>query len=695
MADEQQPVMERKAKEPETARKALVTEIIERIEKAEDHWEKTAFKQMREDQSYAHGKQHVDDEGKPTGTGGYVANLTLRRINNRVAALYAKNPRAKAKRRPRMDFKVWDGKKQSLAAAQSVMQAAGAASMGGMPGMPAPSPEQVKRAQLLLQDVQAGHQRRNMLDKIGKTLEILFHYSLDEPIPRFKTQAKQLVRRALTCKVGFVELGYQRIFEPNVNAMAKLKDCTERLERIERIAADMADGEVMPEEAEAEELRIMIAQLQQEQTLLAREGLVFDFPKPWHIIPDTEMTQLKGFVGAGWVARKYIYHPDKVKELFSVDLGSDYTGHTKTGEADKRKKGENTYACIYRYYDLQARVMYTVCDGYPDFLVEPGQPDIDIEQFHPFFTLTFNDVEDDEDPYPPSDVEQMRSMQDEYNRSREGKRQHRIANRPAYVARKGSMEKEDKDKFAGHASQEILEINMRDGETVEKVLQAKPSIPIEESLYDNEYLFGDIMRVSGDSEPNFGGTSGATATESTIAENSRASGLQSNVDDLDELFTEIARAAGQVLLKEMDQKTAAKIAGEGAVWPSLSREEIAEEIYLDVQAGSSGRPNRALKVANIEKIMPYLMQIPDINPRWMLEQLVTEIDETIDLADAVLEGMPSMTAMNSMQKPGTGDAMTDPNQQGAKGGNNAPQPQQSQAGGRQLSVAAPQQQTTV
>jgi hypothetical protein len=678
----------RERPEVDKGRADLVKEWCDRVTEAKEHWS-PKFDAMRKNQTYAHGRQAVNDDGtKSHDSQAYQANLVLRRINQRVAAIYAKNPRAAAKRRPRMDFQVWDGTVESLQMAQQTIQQAQvvkqAMAMGGGSPMLLPGQAELMQAAQLLADVKQGAQRRKMLDRLGKTLEIIFHWSLDEPLPRFKTQAKQLVRRTLTTGIGYVKLGYQRVMTHSPDAAARIKDLTDRLARIERMSADLSDGETLPESAEAERLRIELTELQSQKDVVVREGLTFDFPKSWQVIPCIDTVQLKGFIGATFVAHEFLLTKKKIQEVYGVDIGSAYSGYKPTGQRGDKRKRTDQLACVWEIYDLEGRIMYTVCDGYPDFLKEPGRPAVDLEQFHPFFTVAFNDVEDDEDIFPPSDVELLLPMANEYNRSREGLRQHRIANRPAWVSAKGTFGDDSKTKLADHESHEMIDLNISSGKKIEEVLQAKPTQKVDPGLYDVEHLFTDILRVSGDSEPNFGGTSGATATETTIAEQSRASGLQSNIDDLDELFTELARASGQVLLTEMSAATAKRIAGDGAVWPTLDRRAIAEELYLDIKAGSSGRPNSALKIAKLEKIGPLVIQTPGLNPTWWLRQLLTELDDTVEIEDGITEGLPSMTAMNSMTQPGTGDPANDPNQQGARGRQNAPQAPGSESGGGQM-----------
>lgn len=168
--------------------------------------------------------------------------------------------------------------------------------------------------------------------------------------------------------------------------------------------------------------------------------------------------------------------------------------------------------------------------------------------------------------------------------------------------------------------------------------------------------------------------------------------VSSNVDDLDDFLTEIARSAGQIMLGEVSQETAVKIAGPGAVWPQLSGQEISDEIILEVQAGSSGRPNKAQEIANFERMAPTLLQIPGIKPTWLAKQALLRMDDSLDLDEAIADGIPSMIAMNAMGGPSTGDPLTDPSQQGGRGANKSPSP--AQGDGRPASHPAAQDVTT-
>ena len=652
-------------------RKALVKRLTDKIKAGKKH-HKDAFSRIHQDMQLARDGYDKKD-GNPAH---YIANVVQQHIKMRTSALYAKNPKAVAKRRERMDFEIWDGDMETIMLAQQNMAIA-------QQSMMPPNPMDMK----LLQDYQQGSQLRDQLDRISKTLEVLFHYSMQEQIPSFKTMMKQLVRRAVVTGAGYIKIGFQRELEKRPDVVAQIADVTQRIAQIERLSADLADGEIEYDSAEAEELALSLEKLQSEPELIVREGLLYDFPRTTSIIIDPACVHLSGFVGANWIAEEYLMTVDDVKETYGVDVATSYTAYKpkSAGTFRQHMAGEDTAkdskVQVWELYDKKSGLMYVIADGYCDFLKEPGGPNVDVEQFFPFFPLSFNDTEDDEQLIPPSDVRLMRDMQLEYNRSRQGLREHRIANRPRYVLAGGTFEDADKDLLKSGQPHEVLELQgLADGQKVQDVLTGVPTVGIDPNLYETSYLFEDMQRVVGSDSTSFGQANGQTATANALAEGSRSSSTGSNVDDLDDMFTQVARASGQILMLEMDVETVKKIVGPGAVWPDMRREETAEEIYLEIEAGSSGRPNRELEMANMERILPFLIQMPTINPKWLAETTLKRMDDHLDLTDAVIDGLASITAQNGMQQPGTGDPSTDPNAQGGEGADNGPKGEGSQQG---------------
>ena len=103
---------------PSASEKNLVKTILKRIRADKQHHKK-AFDQMRADMYIA---RHGHAPGYPVDY--YKANITGRHIKQKTASLYAKNPKAIARRRETIDYRIWDEKPQSLQMAfQTVMQA--------------------------------------------------------------------------------------------------------------------------------------------------------------------------------------------------------------------------------------------------------------------------------------------------------------------------------------------------------------------------------------------------------------------------------------------------------------------------------------------------------------------------------------------------------------------------------------------
>src|SRR3990172_7529370 len=63
------------------------------------------YKRIREDLEFVSGLQWPGQ--RDLSDDRYSANITLREVNQTVNAMYARNPRAIARRRERLDFAVW------------------------------------------------------------------------------------------------------------------------------------------------------------------------------------------------------------------------------------------------------------------------------------------------------------------------------------------------------------------------------------------------------------------------------------------------------------------------------------------------------------------------------------------------------------------------------------------------------------
>lgn len=646
------------------ARTKLVTELCDDIRADKKHF-KEAFKAMLEDMELAwNGAPKVYPKSN------YKVNITQRFVRQKVATLYAKNPRAVAKRRPRLEFTVWDGQMTSL---QMAMQ-----------GLPDPV-----TAMAIIADVQNAKAKQEMLDKLGKTLEICFHYYINEQIPTFKSQMKRCVRSAVQTAVGYAKLGFQRETDLSPDNKAKIADSQQRLAHIQRLMDDLGpEGDKTQYDAEAEELRLTVQQLQAEPMVIIREGVVFDFPRPCSVIPDRKCIALDGWVGADWVTEEIFLTPDEVKEFYKIDIGQSVNGqagyaaystagveYRQNPRTDLSGKREDM-VCCWMMYHKPTGLKFEMADGYKDFLKEPAGPEVTLERFYPIYALSFNELEHPTQLFPPSDVHNMTPQQLELNRQKQALREHRKANRPGYVTPKGALSEEDKAALSTHDQSGVVELDgLMPGQKVNDYIQALPKVGVDPNLYESQGIMDDVYKTVGMMESQLGGTAGATATEVATAEQARAGSLEADADALNDFLSLIARDASQVMLMELDPATVQEIAGPGAVWPQVNRQEIAKETYLEIVAGSNGRPNKIQRQQALQMVTPFLLQIPGINPQWMAQQLITAVDDSLDLTEAFTSNLPSIQMLNQAPPPQpAAPGAEDPNQQGDEGADNAQAP---------------------
>lgn len=655
-------------------RATLVENMVSEIGQAKNYWNDD-FDRMREDQEIARTGGHEDWEMEL-----YTVNVTQRYIRQKTATLYAKNPRAIYQRKPRMDFTIWNGTQAEI---EQAMMGLEQAMMMGMPPDPA--------AVALLQDVQQGVEHRKMLDRIGKTLTHLYQYYVDESDPSFKDRMKAMVRNTITTGVGYVKIGFHRLTDKAPETMQRIAAIEKRLNHVKMRAQQLADGDKSVDDPEAEELQLTLNALQQEPDIIVREGLVWDFPDSTSIIPSPNCLSLKGFIGCDWVAEEFFFTPDEIRAQYGIDLDQkDFKPYSPGQDTRMRNVEESDeLVAMYEVYHETTGLRFLLIDGFDDFVEEPGPPPVELEQFWPWFTYSYNELPHQRSPYPLSDTRLMLDMQMEMNRSREAMREHRVANRPAYATPENMLDDEDKDNLRERPAHAIVELKgLVAGQTIDQVLQPIKQHGIDPNMYDTSPYFNDIQMVVGAQEANFASISGATATETSIAEAARTAATESEADELNQLLSAMARAGGQILLLNVGAETVTRLVGPGAVWPEFSIRDTQEEIYLEVVAGSNGRPNRAQRAQSLQQLAPLMLQIPGIRPEWLARQLVQSLDEGIELEEAFLEGLPSIIMQNSQAMAQTigsggqgggegqsmqeGEAENPPAQQGAQGSSNAP-----------------------
>jgi len=693
------------ASEPQDrSRAALVRELNDWCVEERKFW-KPIFDRIRQEQKFAAGRQWPGEYKNRSSmdTEDYVGDMVQQFLNRKTAALYAKNPKPEGVLHERMNFTVWDGDQATIdnckaliaQVAPQAMQAHEAELQGQqVPPPPAQMQQDLAEAQAILADYQQGMAEKKMLEKIAQTGELLIQSQWRAQSPDMLISAKQAVTRVITSRVAFVQVMYKReeqtVASDNTNAMnfdERLKALQSELAMIESGVVDADD----PRVEQARLLRVSIAQQQQEQQQAqtsqpppAEEGVVHDWLQATSVIVDRRCKCLREFVGAHRVAKEILWTVAECEKKYGVNLrDSGAKIYTESGDGwraedrtdydqDEREGGGKKFAnkkvCVWHIEDIDTGLRYVICDGVKDFLVEPETNSPEVNRFWSIVAVAFNvqeveenDPENDVTIYPRSDVRLMMPMQINVNVAGQDRRKHRAANRPAWVG--------VKSKFASTAGQNDLEklARPRDGHDVlmmegllpnEKIsdfIQPLPKQPFDVNLYENGTDSQAMMLATGMQASDLGEQRpDEKATGQNIAAQARATSDGSNIGDLDYMFSTLAQMDWEMLIQEMHPVTVQTLVGRGAVWPALNRQQIADSIYFQIEAGSMGRPNQVQEVQNYQAIAPQLGPLMqqsgrDLEP--LIKEGVKRLGDKLDVDDFLKPAQVPAAPPPQQQKP--------------------------------------------
>jgi hypothetical protein len=611
---------------------------VKRMKQAREH-QKDAFEEMRLSQKFASGYQWAGQKKRDDGR--YVANFVLQEVNKKVANLYARNPTAEYQRRKRLDFQVYDGKLESII--PSVMAAQ--AHPMGLAALPLE-----QRAALL--DYSHGIQMREMIDRVGRTLEIAFQYMLDEQDEEegeFKLQMKQMVRRTIISKVGYVRVAFVRDVDAAVTSSGVANTVMSKAKQLSYLADKASKGDLRetdPKFQELQSLALGLGGTLQERVTDGdvKERIIYDCLPSTSVLVDPRCRSLKGFVGARWIAVEYTLNVADVNALFEVSIQPSDVKQPSVSEQnknprleqEKRDIGDQTVK-VYEVFDKTNRTRFFISESYKDFLMEPEVYGPFLRGFWPIYGLTFNDVDGDPDVrgsiFPPSDVELLKPIQKEWNRTREELKKHRKANSPGWMAKKGVLTENDKEGLENAQTNQVVELEgVPQGEALANVFVPKPKQQIEPAVYDTAPQMQDILASTGSQMGLPEAVQArATATGQTIEAQKQMTVTASNVDDLDDCLTWLAKVSGEIMLQSFSEETIKRIAGPGAVWPTMpeDRQNFLNQIYLVTKAASSGRPNQAVNLRNWQIVAP-ILQSNGANPHFMVRETIRRVDDQLD-----------------------------------------------------------------
>lgn len=540
----------------------LLEKWQERIKPALDT-QRERVKDFERNREYARGEQHRDSSGKLVRT-----NLIYANQSTIVPHIYAKNPEI------------------AVSPSKAVTPA-----------------------------------RYQQVKKFAQTMEVVLQrmFVLD-------TQLKKRMRGALYSVMdtgdGWLKMIYQRDYPSDPLLKQRIHDSQDNLARIERLINETREVDSSKDlEAQRDELKVMLDAMQKQVEVVVSEGLVIDRILTDDILVlDRTLIDFDAYVQADAIDHMVWMTKDEYVEITGRPLPENNGPniyHERKHHDDKRNTGSSAgvkkpggieLVCVHEVWHLRTNTVYTFADGAKEWAREPYQPERMGERWYPFFRLGWNLQDGTHEAIP--DVTLQRDLQDEYNASRTQWKAAREGSKPLRIIRgNGSLTEQDVKNIQNAKADEYVVVDGRADTPLSNDIAQLDSYAVDMAVYDTNPIRGDMELVAGRGDAAAGGVVEAkTATEAEIQQAGLMSRSEYRRDVTEDLITEMATCAAQMLLQEMTVPQIQFIAGQDAVWPQMAKMEVFALINIEVRAGSTGKPNQQKEREQWTQLHPMLAQ---------------------------------------------------------------------------------------
>lgn len=462
-----------------------------------------------------------------------------------------------------------------------------------------------------------------------ETLEVVISRLLKKA--GLKKKAKKLVRQAMTVGIAWMAAAMQTRTEKDQQVQNEINDLKQQLDLITTLKAELAAGQSCADyDAKQSQLNANMVALQAKAERTIALGLVLEVFDCNDVIVSAQVGMLEDYLDAPWITKNFYKSEDQVRAL---------TGWNKVpGQIDplanasrfrQRPRGDNDlgnepkwvqttdssaqtlegFFLVQEMWHKDDGVVYTMVAGVADRWAKAPYAPRQSSRFYDLFRLAFHDI--DGDRHPQSDVHMLKDLQDEYSSVRSNFREHRKRAIPATFFNSNVINEEEARKFKQAEIGEYVPLNAGEADgDMSKLFYSKEYPQFDPRLYDTQAILTDIEKVSGAQDAMQSSVAvEKTATEAEIQNNGFGARVGVRKDALEDLLTDLAQHVGEIAMQTCDEAYVRRLAGEDAIWPALSIDEIMYGFDIEVQAGSTGKPNAAAQRNAWATLMPLIEKL--------------------------------------------------------------------------------------
>jgi hypothetical protein len=496
---------------------------------------------------------------------------------------------------------------------------------------------------------------------------------------RLKAAAKKQVRSALSVGTGWFKACLLTETRRDPEIAHALNDLQDNLKRIQAKRKELMENGVEDVEVAEQELETQIAGLEAQVEVVVRRGLAIDFIPSDNVQVSLDIAETSDYLEADWIGHDLYVPMTSLRERFErlteadVKSATVYYQSAPAAEGDspadpddkgmfsKKAPARNSdgsepvkFARVTEIWSKRDNHIYTIVEGVKRWAREPYPPPYASSRFYPFFRLSFFEV--DGCRHPQSLSWRLRKLQDEYAETRSNGRLTRQRSVPGTLFNASQVDEENAKKIAQSETQEFVGVKLTSPDTpMNHVFAAKPVPTVAPGMYDTTAILRDMERISGVQEAlQSSVATPKTATEAQIQQSGFASRSSADRDTLEDMLAEFALYTLEVALQGLDLAYARRCAGPAAFWPEdMDIEDILTMVEVEIDAGSTGRPNLAadreawgVLLPLLQQMLLQIRQLQTIDPPMaeamsnLLRETARRLDDRIDVDSLLPAGQP-------------------------------------------------------
>ena len=280
-------------------------------------------------------------------------------------------------------------------------------------------------------------------------------------------------------------------------------------------------------------------------------------------------------------------------------------------------------------------------------------------------------------------------LQDEHNSARTRFKEHRDICIPHWVGKREEVTERDGNAIKDATAGEIALIDGIAGQPIRISVDVFAPPPIDPAVYDTTHTERDIEKVVGGGEATQPKSNRSrTLGEAQLLSQDMQGQVTADTDEVEDWFAKIAKHVLELLLQCLTIEQVVAIAdpesqieagpdgmptgemSDGAVWPvdELNKGQIFNLLKLQIQAGSSGKPNKEKEtqiwtqfvLPKITELVNIVAQLREQKQNDLAESLIRlaqetlrRIDERFDVEEFLprqKEQQPTQQEMEQMQQ---------------------------------------------